>query len=147
MATQLDQCAGGIVLGDAGAVALVWSKNSQTWLFPKGKIEPGEDDEAAARREVAEETGLTTLEYLDDLGGFIRKGQDGRTDKHIRMFLFSTTPGAALLPTKEIEKAEWFPLSRIAEVLGNGEHVDRFAADKAWFASVFPRIRQAVQRD
>jgi len=28
------------------------------WEFPKGKLEPGETDEAAAHRELKEETGL-----------------------------------------------------------------------------------------
>ena len=33
------------------------------WDFPKGLVEPGEDELAAARREVEEETGLADLEY------------------------------------------------------------------------------------
>jgi len=35
----------------------------QNWDFPKGLIEPGEDELAAAKREVEEETGLADLEY------------------------------------------------------------------------------------
>lgn len=33
------------------------------WDFPKGMVEPGEDAFAAARREVAEETGITALDF------------------------------------------------------------------------------------
>ena len=33
------------------------------WDFPKGELEPGEAPLAAARREVAEETGLTDLAF------------------------------------------------------------------------------------
>ena len=141
------QTAGGIVLGDHGTVALVWSTNSQSWLFPKGKIEEGESLEEAARREIGEETGLTDLEYIDDLGSFVRPDQDGVPTKEVHMFLFEAVPHALLHPAKEIEKAEWFSLSRVAQVLGSGERSSSFSADRAWFASVFQRVRQAVQRD
>ena len=33
------------------------------WDFPKGLVEPGEDELATAKREVEEETGLAELEY------------------------------------------------------------------------------------
>lgn len=33
------------------------------WDFPKGMVEPGEEPMAAARREVAEETGIDALEF------------------------------------------------------------------------------------
>ena len=38
----------------------------QNWDFPKGLVEPGEDNLAAAQREVEEETGLAQLDYLSD---------------------------------------------------------------------------------
>lgn len=35
----------------------------KNWDFPKGLVEPGESELAAARREVEEETGLADLDY------------------------------------------------------------------------------------
>jgi 8-oxo-dGTP pyrophosphatase MutT (NUDIX family) len=35
----------------------------KNWDFPKGLVEPGEDQLACAKREVAEETGLTDLDW------------------------------------------------------------------------------------
>src|SRR5919201_6778874 len=49
--------AGGIVVRD-GRVLLVHRPKYDDWTFPKGKLEPRESWEAAALREVAEETGL-----------------------------------------------------------------------------------------
>jgi len=144
-----EACAGGIVLGDNGTIVLVWSKNSQTWLFPKGHVDAGESDEEAARREVEEETGLTDLEYIDDLGTFTRQGSEERAGKSIHMYLFAAGAGSSLatLVPKEIEKVEWFPLAHVAKTLGSGEHEAWFAADRAWFTTVFERVRQAIQRD
>lgn len=47
------------------AVALVFHRKLQAWLQPGGHLEPDDiSHESAARREVAEETGLTGLEAL-----------------------------------------------------------------------------------
>jgi 8-oxo-dGTP pyrophosphatase MutT (NUDIX family) len=138
---------GGIVLGDRGTIAMVRRSNSNgAWLFPKGHAEEGETDEETARREVAEETGLTDLELLGDLGTYERNHikPDGTYDysemKHIHMFLFAAPHGAALAPTLEIEEAQWVPYQKVAQVCGN----DR---DRAWFATVYDRVREAIQRD
>lgn len=48
-----------------------WAKKDEgTWSIPKGLYAPGEDPEAAARREFAEETGLVPTGELIPLGTF-----------------------------------------------------------------------------
>lgn len=140
-------CAGGIVLGDRGTLALVRTKEGAGWTFPKGHIEEGETDEEAARREIEEETGLTGLELIDDLGHYerYRIGIDGATDdtselKDIHLFLFAAKPHATLLPSMEIAEAEWVALPRIITTLTHPK-------DRAWFTTVFERVRHAIQRD
>ncbi len=141
------RCAGGIVLGDRGTIAMVRNRGGNgAWLFPKGHLEEGESDEVAARREIMEETGLTNLELIDDLGSYERyrmnvDGTDNLAEtKNIHMFLFAAEPGAELIPTLEIEEARWVSLSHIVNEIGNTK-------DKAWFTTVFERIRHAIQRD
>jgi 8-oxo-dGTP pyrophosphatase MutT (NUDIX family) len=144
--------AGGIVIGDGGTLALIRSKYSQSWLFPKGGVEFGESDEEAARREIAEETGLTNLEYIDDLGEFTRpaihRNGEQFEEKHIRMFLFAAPPLAELSPAfaDEIIEARWVSYREVPALLGT-PNTEWFLKDRAWFATVFDRVREAIQRD
>jgi 8-oxo-dGTP pyrophosphatase MutT (NUDIX family) len=138
---------GGIVLGDGGTVAMVRRQNSNgAWLFPKGHPEPGEEDEQAARREIAEESGITDLELIDDLGSYERHpilpdGSEDRSEmKEIHMYLFAAPHGAELHAATEMDGAKWVPLSQVVDTCGN-------ATDRAWFVRVFERVRQAIQRD
>jgi 8-oxo-dGTP pyrophosphatase MutT (NUDIX family) len=113
-------------------------------------MEAGETDEMTARREIAEEAGLTELEYIDDLGEFTRArasaGETQYEEKTIHMFLFAAKPHATLKPTMEITDARWIPYREAVELLGSPHH-DWFAKDRIWFASVFERVREAIQRD
>lgn len=139
--------AGGIVLGDRGTIALVRNSRGRAWTFPKGHVEDGESDEAAARREIEEETGLTDLELIDDLGSYARyrigeAGDDDDTSelKEIHLFLFAAPMHSVLVPSMEIGTAEWVALPRIIETLSHPK-------DRAWFTTVFERVRHAIQRD
>jgi 8-oxo-dGTP pyrophosphatase MutT (NUDIX family) len=46
-----------------GGVRLLVLRAYRNWDFPKGMIEPGESELEAAKRETAEETGLTGLDF------------------------------------------------------------------------------------
>lgn len=50
-----------------GPRVLLICDSYRNWGFPKGHLESGEHAEAAAVREVSEETGLTSLELLADV--------------------------------------------------------------------------------
>jgi 8-oxo-dGTP pyrophosphatase MutT (NUDIX family) len=64
------QAAGGVVIDDAGCVLLIERTvdGMHEIRLPKGHIDPGETPEAAAMREVCEETGYCDLQIMHDLG-------------------------------------------------------------------------------
>jgi 8-oxo-dGTP pyrophosphatase MutT (NUDIX family) len=68
----------GVIVTDGERLLLGHATRSPRWDIPKGEAEPGEDFAAAARRELAEETGLDAPEAeLQPLGVFpYRRGKD-----------------------------------------------------------------------
>ncbi|MFY9975075.1 MAG: NUDIX domain-containing protein [Chromatiaceae bacterium] len=92
------------------------------WDFPKGEIEPGEDPRQAARREVAEETGLTDLDFRwgED---FIETPPYGR-GKVARYYLAQSRTGEVILPVSpelgrpEHHECRWVELERAPALLG-----------------------------
>lgn len=77
------------------------------WQFPQGGVDEGEDGEAAAWRELGEETGLTpaTAALLKAMDGWVgyelpagyRTPKTGRGQVH-RWFAFRLAPGAQPIP-------------------------------------------------
>jgi len=76
--------AGGLVFNSAGEVLLIRDRRG-FWVFPKGHLEEGESFEAAARREVREETGVKAA--VTKALGVTRYRNDRGVERMIRWFL------------------------------------------------------------
>ncbi len=83
-----------------------------TWVFPKGGVEPDEEPEEAARREIEEEVGLSGLSLLAPLGETEHEYQadGGRCRKRVDWFLFLAPAGAEPRANREENalEAAWF---------------------------------------
>lgn len=83
------------------------------WMLPKGTIEAGETPEDVARREVAEETGITNVRIVADLGEeryvFFWKAEDTYYDKTVHYYLMEFLGGEEPSPQKEegFVRCEW----------------------------------------
>lgn len=86
-------CAGGAVLrkeADKIYVALVKEAPYNECFLPKGKLEKNESPEEAAKREIAEETGISELSFIRFLKISERYDIKKKKWKQIHYFLFET---------------------------------------------------------
>ena len=117
-----------------------WAKkDAGAWSIPKGEHDDGEDPEACARREFAEELGVAPPAELVDLGTVRQKNR-----KEVRAFygegeldvgaVVSNTFAMEWPPRSgrtqsfpEIDRAEWFPVDVAREKLNpaQAEFLDR----------------------
>jgi 8-oxo-dGTP pyrophosphatase MutT (NUDIX family) len=100
----------GVVVFYRGAQIEYLLLHSSYWGFPKGHIEPGESERAAALREVREETGLpvTLLNRFRrvDEYSFPRRGE--WVHKHAIYFLGEAASRAARV-SREHDDLTWLP--------------------------------------
>jgi predicted NUDIX family NTP pyrophosphohydrolase len=83
-----------------------WAKKDDgAWFVPKGEIENGEDEFAAAKREFTEETGFTPREPFLDLGSV--RNKSGKT---VRAWAFEGDADPAALKSNTFT-VEWPPRS------------------------------------
>ncbi|MGV0633672.1 NUDIX domain-containing protein [Mycolicibacillus trivialis] len=102
-----------------------WARRDDgAWSVPKGEYRPGEDPWAAARREFAEEVGLTPPDGPPvDLGEFVQPsrkritvfavaGDLDVTDAHSNTFELEWPKGSGRLREfPEVDRVGWFPIA------------------------------------
>lgn len=114
--------AGGIVLNAKGQV-LVVNQNGNSWSLPKGHIDAGEDAITAAKREIYEESGVSQVTFIKNLGTYSRYkiGIDANEDqsewKTMHMFLFTTKEKTLKPIDPDNPEARWVEKDKVAELL------------------------------
>ncbi len=114
--------AGGVVVNEGRVIVIVPVKRDaqgrRVLGLPKGHPDGDETAEAAATREVAEETGVEG-ELIEPLGevqySYERRGR--RTAKRVAFFLFEYRAGSLEDHDHEIEEARWMALEEAAQAL------------------------------
>jgi predicted NUDIX family NTP pyrophosphohydrolase len=113
-----------------------WAKKDEAaWSIPKGLIEPGEDELAAARREVQEELGIeiqgtfTPLGEYRQPGGKIVVAWSVEADPAVDLANISSSEFQLEWPPKsgrlqsfpEVDKAAWFSIADAEPKLLRGQ--------------------------
>lgn len=104
--------AGGVIYRKNGTgleVALIATQSARRWGLPKGHVRRGETAEAAAVREIAEETGLvgSVERYLATIEYWFRAGST-RIHKYVDLFLVRYIEGSLIPQQAEVDDARWF---------------------------------------
>ncbi len=109
--TDVVQAAGGVVWRRSAEgeveVLLVHRPKYDDWTLPKGKLEAGEAFEAAARREVEEETGLRCL-LGDEVAASRYRDRHGRV-KVVRYWAM-TPEGGRFQRNGEVDEVRWLSI-------------------------------------
>lgn len=120
------RAAGGVVVrrrhaGFGVEVLVVHRPKYQDWSLPKGKADPGEDDLAAALREVREETGLDCVAG-NELPAVRYADRFGRP-KVVRYWAMTPANGS-FTPHDEVDEVRWVSVDDAARLLTYARDVD-----------------------
>lgn len=139
------QAAGGIVVRDAPEplIAVVRLRKDNAWVLPKGKLKPGENALAAAKREVVEETGHE-VEVHEFLGAMSREAGKLKIVQFWRMSAVDAPPRKLM---RDVRAVKWLPLKQAIKTLTHAheraflEHAGPTALEAAAQETIGPQAR------
>ncbi|WP_371496872.1 NUDIX hydrolase [Kitasatospora sp. NBC_00374] len=117
--------AAAVVLNDRDEVLLMWrhrfTTDTWSWEIPAGIVEDGESVEAAAAREVEEETGwrVSTLEPL----AYIQPIVGMSNAEHHTFLARDAVHIGPPVDTHEADRIEWIPVARLQGMIDRREIV------------------------
>ncbi len=130
--------AGGIVVADGlqPLIAIVRLRKDKSWVLPKGKLKPGEEAPAAAKREVLEETGhdVSVHEFL----GSMSHAAGGRL-KIVQFWRMQAAGAPVRELMRDVKAVRWLPLQQAIEALTD-------AHEQVFLANVGPVALKAAER-
>ncbi len=132
------ESAGGVVKNKEGKI-LVVSQRGTSWSLPKGHIEPGENAREASKREIEEESGLTNITFIKELGTYSRfkiakdGGEDTSEKKTLHIFLYETDQDKLKPIDPDNPEARWVEPNKVADLLTHPK-------DKEFFIKILPTI-------
>ena len=99
-------------------VAMIATRGGTRWGLPKGAVGQGETSEAAALREVFEETGLhVTAGQIAVVFERIMPGEAGLCEYHyVLVDFYCTVKSGELRPGDDSKRTEWVPLDQLPEI-------------------------------
>lgn len=105
------------VITDGQSVLLIKRKNppfAGHWALPGGFIDPGETPAVAAKRELAEETGLDLSGIkMNYLGKYAEKNRDPRMENVITFVYYTRIPREQVKAGDDASAAEWIDIDRL----------------------------------
>ena len=121
---KLEVSAGGIVYRKKGNEfeILLLKDQKGNWTFPKGLIEKGENNIDAAQREIAEEVGLTSTRFVEEIDTvkYFYKWENTLIKKTVHYYLFEFTGREEPIGQKEegIQEVRWFSPQEALKMIG-----------------------------
>jgi 8-oxo-dGTP diphosphatase len=132
------RCVGALIFDSNGRLLLVLRANDPgrgLWSVPGGRVEPGEADEAAVRREIDEETGLSVT--VGALCGVVER--PAPTGVFVIYDYLCTIIDGTLTAGSDAADVRWVDPAGFAALDRAGGLVD-LLAETLWGWQVLPRV-------